>query len=1159
MTDISKYYPHITADFRALDFAAALREAMTCGLGKARTRSGAAPHEWTIAELDSALKAAQADAAFVRKTRAARDGRGRILAAGTNERGGDSQRGNVENWLRGAIPGRENWRAIEHVFFGQTPGAAARAWRDLFDAARKTAKRRRRSALKTAPSQQGVGLKRPRTSWPSQSLDDFVCDRLERFPRIDSAKALASGALDFLLFGARDALGLRIDPEQIAPGAILFALLFNAAREAAARLTVARARALARERFDLFETLDWRGYAETLSAIGRPLGADDLPRIDAVEEIWAATRTLLRTLAPNADGDRLAGRLFRDAFYSGWNDLADRQFFALSKLLVAQESAEADLSIRLHHAHIRESLRTPFGASEVSQGDVFSLDDLYIDVPIFPESLHRQTHKRKTDVEAQRTTLRAVLDAAERERGYVCLGGGPGSGKSTAVRKLLADFAASSRNERACVYIPLQRHGRIGASDARLTVRGERLGGFRREEVDLLDCFRRSSFRRLTLVLDGVDELAIGPDGRDQAVALARLLSILATTPAALRDVVIVVTGRPEAFSRFRFADEVAFKTYFLSPLCLAAPTPPGPRSQMEAAQESFIFDLRLEWIEKYHAACFAILKAAQPSPAAFLEEIAAMDSLTAEPLLLLLLARLRVTTGHPLSTGAALTRNDVYDVLVSSIRHPVHRPANPREGVGVVVQDRLADERFRDVLECMAFCAWRNGTGRVTSIREFLAEAERRDLADEARTFVKSVNASWRLGSDDGLHLLSVFYFQTNRAPDHPDTEIEFTHKSFASFLVATRLFSDVAAMARAAAIGGSFDQDGFRDWAAVLGEGQQSGEIFGFLQGEASRHARATASGPQGPQEGDPHDWMRRDWAHQTQSLRRRPAAPTLNPGALELLIARATDARSRIAPVASGLASRRVQLPDLDRFRRAVAIIAGVWSGLVNAVEPEGEERYAPRRMMIDQLAAQCVAAPTSDDLHAREPQVGFLPKCLCALDLGGLDFSGANLIGGDFSFSRCTQETRFQLAALCAAQFFDVALDGVEFDVCMLDRATFFETGGFSIFNSSAQGCMFERISFDGASFRGVDFSESQFHDVAFRNVDFERVKFADVHFSYVRFDACRFFMCDFSGSRFDAGHARGGSAALCRFDETAFAAGFAVDLENFGEKQGVSKA
>jgi uncharacterized protein YjbI with pentapeptide repeats len=412
-------------------------------------------------------------------------------------------------------------------------------------------------------------------------------------------------------------------------------------------------------------------------------------------------------------------------------------------------------------------------------GEVFSLADVYVPLrAYYSEELDHQATQTvlfdergspRSELTGSQSPKNIVVDLHEEITSWLrtttskdairIISGGPGSGKSSFVKKLASDL--SDGVIARPIYIPLQRFAL--ATDLREAVgRFVSDAGFFKTNPLTDDA---DSSQPYLLLMDGLDELTKPGEqadeiSRDFLIELQRTIYLLNTHRL---EVLAIVTGRTVAIQKSRSAirqsgrQELVVMKYVYNE---------RERSLFSDPDERLNEDQRRQWWTKYAAA----KGLDQQVPKRLLDD--ELVELSAEPLLNYLL----VLSGFHKDSAESepLNRNAVYRRLLTG----VHR--RQYESGRFKATQALSDDEFSQVMEIIAVAAW-YGDGRTATVDEIREKCSTKKLRGILEAFLSK-------GTGGINRLIAAFYFQ---AAEHAkrDDAFEFTHKSFGEYLTARRI----------------------------------------------------------------------------------------------------------------------------------------------------------------------------------------------------------------------------------------------------------------------------------------------------------------------------------------------------------------------------------
>lgn len=386
------------------------------------------------------------------------------------------------------------------------------------------------------------------------------------------------------------------------------------------------------------------------------------------------------------------------------------------------------------------------------------------------------------------------------------ISGAPGAGKSSLARMYAAE---RSRAPGVTCYVPL--HCFDLADDFREAIRRSQASG-----VDPFDARREP----LLLILDGLDEFALrGPTAANsvgQLVdAVCRTVELLNQERIAMRAILL---GRELVVQRIGDRFRRPGQIIELLPLHVE----PGAYKRHQDPDGIRDVDQRHVWWRRYGELTGEPLDGVPPEL-----QSEAFAPLTREPLLNLLLA---ITRRGGLLDGA-VSQGELYRRLIEQVYDRVHAAEGPRR-LATVERVEFADyERF---LWAIAEAAW-HGAGRTATMEDVRRIASPR-LLDRLADLTK--------GAEDPVsRLMTAFYFREHRGAAAEQKAFEFTHQSFAEYLLACRLIDFLELLDEERGRydkgrgGWSPDEGAFR-WYRLFGPAGLEAHAISFLEDAIRQH---------------------------------------------------------------------------------------------------------------------------------------------------------------------------------------------------------------------------------------------------------------------------------------------------------------------------------
>jgi len=393
---------------------------------------------------------------------------------------------------------------------------------------------------------------------------------------------------------------------------------------------------------------------------------------------------------------------------------------------------------------------------------------------------------------------------AKKQNSLALISGGPGSGKSTFARMFAARVAV--RPNWRVLFVPLHEVKDARTWDQALTTLAEIAGLPGGLAADLAD-----GPRRTLAVLDGIDEMQTL--GHGVSVSLA-LFDHLATRLAADRLRVL-------ALGRDIGVDAVRPQLRRIAPTCLhVAPLvcDGDLRRRFDWENERPEFDLRRDWWERYRR-----VRPDSDAPDLVSDDVLnRLPDLTASPVLNALLG-LMIDGWDAERAGlldlAEMDRARLYDRVIRGVH------ARTWSAPGGTSLNTLHDpERFLWFLEAVALAAFRDST-RTASFDAVRAALDDPEVAAELERVLRYEAGTPEHSRD--LPDLAMMAFHFRFAAVAGEARFEFTHKSFADYLLARRIV-------RAAE-----EKPDPREWVETFGDVFVTWDVFLLLREEARRRA--------------------------------------------------------------------------------------------------------------------------------------------------------------------------------------------------------------------------------------------------------------------------------------------------------------------------------
>lgn len=338
----------------------------------------------------------------------------------------------------------------------------------------------------------------------------------------------------------------------------------------------------------------------------------------------------------------------------------------------------------------------------------------------------------------------------------------------------------------------------------------------------------------LLLILDGLDELSKqGLGGSRLASDFARHVQQAVTTRnlgASIR-LQVLLSGRPIAVqdvseSEFRATGQV------LHLVAYAVGKQADRNASWRDPENLLSVDQRHAWWKRYGELTQTDF---QGLPEALTS--ASLFETTVQPLLGYLLALAhRDAFGKGQTIDRDVSRNEIYGQLIQAVfKRDYNKPTR-----GHIASRGLTGEQFETLLEELALAAWHEDTRvvRVAAVERICTKSGRKQLLDN---YIEA--------SQTGVaQLFTAFYFRRSGTRASGDESFEFTHKSFAEYLVARRMVAELANAAedlaeRDASQGrrtrGKDEPALLLDWLEVFGPSGITQDLLGYLVTEVRLRA--------------------------------------------------------------------------------------------------------------------------------------------------------------------------------------------------------------------------------------------------------------------------------------------------------------------------------
>lgn len=406
-----------------------------------------------------------------------------------------------------------------------------------------------------------------------------------------------------------------------------------------------------------------------------------------------------------------------------------------------------------------------------------------------------------------KSEIMSWIERKDRDFSIRTIAGGPGSGKSSFAKVLAADLAI---NNIKVLFVPLHQVDlELGISKS-LSDYFQQSGHFSDDPIS------NEKGDLLVLILDGLDEIQMqGKAAQESAQSFVNdLIRYVDRRNTVSCRLLCLITGRDLAIQSAEGALKVEGQVLHLVPYSI----PEEEKSQYDDAEQIFAIDQRDEWWRTY-GALTGLNYDSMPDTLRAGE----LNEVTSQPLLNYLVA-LSYRRGMNLDESTNI--NSVYEDLLKAVYNRAWaRHSHPS------VKD-VPYDAFVRLLEEVALSVW-HGAGRTTT----LAEVETHCQQSKVGALLPSLQAGVSSGVSS---LLLAFYFRQKGRRDDGSKTFEFTHKTFAEYLISLRvvrlveLLSAQLAAHQADPDLGIDEQDALHRWLNVCGQTALDSYLLDFIRRE-------------------------------------------------------------------------------------------------------------------------------------------------------------------------------------------------------------------------------------------------------------------------------------------------------------------------------------
>lgn len=753
----------------------------------------------------------------------------------------------------------------------------------------------------------------------------------------------------------------------------------------------------------------------------------------------------------------------------------------------AQNSNKGEVFKR-HHRWIDRRYKQPI------LGEAFTLSDIYVAIKII-DSKTISDFSTSVDAYDEKLLRRFATHGLPKRFGggapsidWVFVKGGPGSGKSA-----LAQTLAHSLSKVQSMYTVFIRGTRL---DSGVNGNWDLLPKTIDDSfsaIDFISAFCDAPRQKMILVLDGLDEFGT------QAATDGKALDVLnqiekAKQKAALlgKTIRIIAFGRDTITTAIAQAFRELSQTFEMGDLSGELPLPSGDVAE-------YSLQLKTAWWEKLAAAKHLGEVSAYPNY--LLDPLHPLFEISREPLLAFLIAKsswphdLEGDNGSVVSFldqhTAKKNKNEIYFDIINRVRSG----GDWKEDVIV----RLPQERFLNVLRYMALATWHNATLRAVSIREI-----KRTIGDNSTVATDLEHLLLELGGETPAALLTAFYyryqprlFENGLYLDDEYFEIEFTHRTFVEYLLATSLLDKFEELLGKFQSGSNHLEEGaLTTWLKFTQSVMQTREIASFVIDEARlRYPR----------------YRDLKWRHAKNAFDQLKNLRNLD--AIQIDDADGILVSERLN---SSSAALMLCFGAVNRAHFEVTGKRATYDEDQNTFgEYEFQSSFVPFSLGIDG------EGPTPDT---------FSVHALAGVDWKETELPGFYASGGEVYGSK------FKDCVFEASTWGAVSLSETKLDDCNFRRSRFQD---FAFTQVDDLGSNFSQSSFNQGRLNEVTLEDSCFEQTTFLGLRCVNSEFNEVAFDYSNFYDCSFQNCTFEGCSFDKTLLSSSQFKGCEFIDCSF--------------------
>jgi len=776
-----------------------------------------------------------------------------------------------------------------------------------------------------------------------------------------------------------------------------------------------------------------------------------------------------------------AERLKQDYDYGRLNRLFEGSF---EKAMQTEKGWEANARF------LGRQFRNPLFGTEIGLHQLYVPLRAYWDERTAGSSTGGQSPKIKRIVVDLEAALQGWLGSHDQDDAVRLVSGGPGYGKSSCLVAIAAKLADEGRR---VLFVDLNGFELTDTLRRKINDKYRDRLGLPEGPLEAL-----GAEDRLTLIFDGLDELAMQGSGGQSAVGrcLGQIKELLDDFNHQRRRLDALVAGREiivqAHMDRFKPHEILHLMPYFLTEEERRGAWHPA-RIEVEGRGVSLLEDQRPEWWKAYYKAAGLEAPGSRRSQSLpnFSDHLA---PLSAVPLLNYLIAWVYTSARDPegvpyLKPDAR--RNDLYARLIEEVWHRRWSGKAPHP-----IGQHLSFEDFERVLEEIALAMWWAERTRAISAEKVREVCKRAGLADALARMEDEARSG-------AANLLTMFYFRRKDRSQGEDT-FEFTHRTFGEYLLARRLRREIDCYVRR------------------CGEGEGAANLL---------DSWLTIAGP-APIDGDILAFLREDLLHNEEvALEERRRV-------LEDLFDR------MLAPHKDTLDWDKITRGYRNAEEALFVMLRAAW----NHPWPEGHAfAHFLERLRFGAGRGECIEALAHLD------NLDLTGQDLAYADLRGAHMDTADLRRADLFHADLTGawlfDARLEEAILDSAVLDRLHLEGAELTGASLQRALlgpcYFEPTSFDqarldgidahgiwLASISCRGAFWTRANVTNVGFLHTKASGADFTGAAMKNATAEVSDFSGVIFVRADLENTRFEGVNFRGANFTAARLKGASFVNC---------------------------